>query len=132
MTKTKTVHKTTYMWYSEPKGWQTGQESTVSLEIGSFSHFFILSQVSNFSFINPWRAHCFLKFLKKHRQFCCTGFLHSSKLVHLDGKNLTCFIQNLVQISMNLVLSSKSNSKWPKKSWNQSSTENHIYVAIGV
>ena len=34
-----------------------------------------------------------------------------NNIVHLDGKSLTCFIQNLVQISMNLVLSSKINSQ---------------------
>ena len=43
-------------------------------------------------FVNPWSAHCFLKFLKKRRQFRCTGLLRSSKVVHLDGKNLPCFI----------------------------------------
>ena len=47
---------------------------------------------------------------KKHSKFRCTGLLRSSNLVHVDGKNSTCFIQNL----MNLILSSKSNRKWPK------------------
>ena len=50
----------------------------------------------------------FLKFLKKRRQFCCTGLLPSNKLVHLDGKNLACFTENVVQKLKNLVLSSKS------------------------
>ena len=53
-------------------------------------------------------------FLKERSQFRCTGLLCNSKLVHLDGKNLTRFIQNLVQNLMNLILSSKSNRKWPK------------------
>ena len=34
--------------------------------------------------------------------------------VHLDGKILACFTENLVQNLMNLVLSSKSDRKWPK------------------
>ena len=53
---------------------------------------------------NPQSAHWFLKFLKKSSQFCCTDLLQSSNLVHLDGKNLACFIENLVQNLMNLVL----------------------------
>ena len=53
-------------------------------------------------------------FLKERSQFRRTGLLCNSKLVHLDGKNLTRFIQNLVQNLMNLILSSKSNRKWPK------------------
>ena len=60
---------------------------------------------------NPQSAHCFLKFLKKRTQFRCTGLLRSSKLVILDGKNLICFIQNLVHDLMNLVLRSKSDRK---------------------
>ena len=48
--------------------------------------------------------------MKNRRQF-----LRSSKLVHLDGKNLTCFIQDLVQSLMNLVLSFKSDRKRPKR-----------------
>ena len=63
-------------------------------------------------FLKPWSTHCFLNFLRKRSQFRCTGLLCSSKLVHLGGKNLTCFIQNLVHNLMNLVLSSKSNRKW--------------------
>ena len=70
---------------------------------------------SDFSFIDPYSAHCYFKFLKKRSQFRCTGLLYSSKLEHLDGKTLTCFIQNLVQNLMNLLLSSKSNRKWQKK-----------------
>ena len=58
---------------------------------------------SKFSFINPYDAHRFLKILKKCRQFRCTGLLHSSKLVHLDGKKLTFLTWNLMQILMNLV-----------------------------
>ena len=54
------------------------------------------------------------KFLKKRRRFRCTCLLHSSKLVHIDGKNLSGFIQNLVQNLINSVLSSKSNRKWRK------------------
>ena len=69
---------------------------------------------SNFSFINPYSAQCFLNFFKKSTQFLYTGLL-SSKLVHLDGIFLTCFIQNLVQILMNLVLSFKSDRKRLKK-----------------
>ena len=67
-----------------------------------------------FDTINPSSAHYFLTFLKKRDQFCRTGLLHSSKLGHLGSKNLTCFIQILVQILMNLVLRSKTNRKWPK------------------
>ena len=36
------------------------------------------------------RIQC-LTFLKKYRPFCWTGLLRSSKLVHLEGKNSTCF-----------------------------------------
>ena len=39
--------------------------------------------------INSLSAHCFLKFLKNRRQFRCTGLLSSSKVIHLDAKNLT-------------------------------------------
>ena len=37
------------------------------------------------------------------------------KLVHLEGKNWTCFIQNLVQNLMHLVLHSESDRKLKKK-----------------
>ena len=60
---------------------------------------------------NPQGVRCFLKFLKKRSQFRCTGLLRSGKLVHLDGKNLNCFIQNLVHDLMNLVLRSKGDRK---------------------
>ena len=43
-----------------------------------------------------------------------SGFLRSSKIVHLDGKNLACFTQNLEQNLMSLVLMSKSERKKPK------------------
>ena len=52
--------------------------------------------------------------MEKRRQFRFTGFLRSSKLVHLDSKNLTCYIQNLVQNLINLVLHSENNRKWQK------------------
>ena len=39
----------------------------------------------------PRARSVFKFFLKKRRQFRCTRLLHSSKLVHLDGKNLACF-----------------------------------------
>ena len=45
---------------------------------------------------------------------CLTLRARSSKLVYLGGKNLTCFIQNLVGNLMKLVLSSKSDRKRPK------------------
>lgn len=32
-----------------------------------------------------------LKILKKYRLFCCTSLLRTSKLAHLNGKNLACF-----------------------------------------
>ena len=54
------------------------------------------------------RVRTFLKFLKKRSQFRCTVLLRSSKLVHVDGKNLTCFVQNLDQNLMNLVLRSEN------------------------
>ena len=62
---------------------------------------------SNFHFINPQKVHCFLKFLKNPSQFCGSSLLHSSKLLGLDDRNLTCFIQNLNQNLMNLLLGSK-------------------------
>ena len=71
-----------------------------------------LKEVKHF---NPYSTHCFLNFLKKRKQFHCAGLLRSSKLVHLDDKNLTCFIQNLVQNLMKLLSSSKNDTKWPKK-----------------
>ena len=69
--------------------------------------------------LNPYSAHCFLKFLKKCWQFCCTGLLRStlvrsSKLVHLDGRKLASFTWNLVQSLMDLIFSSKNNRKWSK------------------
>ena len=53
----------------------------------------------------------FFEFFKKHSQIRCTGLLQSSKLVHLDGKNLTCFIQNLVPNLMNVVLKQQEGDK---------------------
>ena len=44
------------------------------------------------SLINPYSAQYFLKLLEKCNQFRCTGLLHSSKLVHVDNKKLTCFM----------------------------------------
>ena len=35
------------------------------------------------------------KFWKKDRYFHCTGLLHSSKLVHLDAKELNDFISRI-------------------------------------
>ena len=58
----------------------------------------------------------FFKFLKKSRQFCCTGLLRISKLVYADGKNLTYFVQSLVQNLMNLVSSFKNDRKWLENS----------------
>ena len=55
---------------------------------------------------------------EKRNQFCCTGFLRSSKLVHLDGKTLVSFFQNLVQILTNLVLRSKSDKNQPENGLN--------------
>ena len=62
-------------------------------------------------FVSSFCRHS-LKFLKKRSQFCSTCVLCSSKLIHAHGKKLTSFIQNLVQNSMNLFLSCKSNSQW--------------------
>ena len=64
-----------------------------------------LKEVKHF---NPKSAHCFLIFLRKRRQFHCTSLLPSSKLLHLDYKNLTCFIQNLVQNLKNLLSNIKT------------------------
>ena len=69
----------------------------------------------NFSFSKPWRTSCFLKILKKRNQFSCTDLLPNPKLVHLNGKNFTRFIQNLVQNLMKLVLNSKIKNKVAKK-----------------
>ena len=46
--------------------------------------------------INPYNALFGFKFLKNCQQFHCTGLLHSSKLVHVDAKNVTLFTQKLV------------------------------------
>ena len=53
--------------------------------------------------------------MKKCRQLRCTGWLRSSKLVHLYGKKLACFTGHLMQNLMHLVFFSKSNTKWLKK-----------------
>ena len=45
----------------------------------------------------------FKNFLQKCRQFCSTGLLHSSKLVHSHGLNLASSKRNLVQNLMKLV-----------------------------
>ena len=63
--------------------------------------------------VNPWSGHCVFKFLKKCRQFCCTGLPRSSKLVHLDDEKFGLFYPKSVNL-MILVLISKSNRKWPK------------------
>ena len=69
---------------------------------------------NNFSFINPQSMHCFLKFLKKCKHFCCTGLLYSRKLVHFSQQKSGFFTHSFVQTLMNLVLISKSDMKWPK------------------
>ena len=51
-----------------------------------YSNKFLQEKV--FKQFNPSSLHCLLKFLKKFRQFRCTGFPRNSKLVHLGGKNL--------------------------------------------
>ena len=56
----------------------------------------------------------FLKIKKKRRQFRSISLLRSSKKVHLDGKNVAFFTQNLVQNLINLVLRSKSDKKLQK------------------
>ena len=74
---------------------------------------------SSFNFINTQSTHSFLiKILKKRSQFHCTGLLRSSKLVHIDSKNLICFFQNLVHNLMNLVLHSKIERKQAKNGYN--------------
>ena len=55
----------------------------------------------------------FLKIFEKVQASFLYWFV-GSKLVHLGGKNLACFIWNLVQILLNLALISKSNKKWAK------------------
>ena len=64
------------------------------------------------------RARTVLKILQKCRQFCSAGLLHSSKLVHLDGKKLACFTWNIMHNLINFVFFSKSNRKWWKNGWN--------------
>ena len=65
----------------------------------------------------PLECSLYLKLFEKMQaillQFC-THFLRSRKLVHLNGKNLSCFTWNLVQNLMSLTLISKSNRKWSK------------------
>ena len=88
---------------------------------------------SDFNFINPQDVHCFLKVFKKRNQFLCTGLMRSGKLVHLDCKNLTCFIQNLDQNLTNLVSNSKSN--WSTQNIAktlQHSTKPHICCIRGI
>ena len=63
------------------------------------------------SFLTLRARTVFKNFLKKWRQFRCTGLLRSSKLVHLHRKNLASFTRNLVQNLMKLVLFSESTGK---------------------
>ena len=67
---------------------------------------------------NSWSAQSILEFLKICWQFRCTGLLRSSKLVHLDGKNLVCFTQNSVQNLMNLDIISKNKRRALKDALN--------------
>ena len=59
------------------------------------------------------RALCF-NFLKINIEDIV---LRSSKLVHLERKNLACFTWNLMRSLMSLVLVFKSNKKWQKIDW---------------
>ena len=70
---------------------------------------------SNFSFINLSSMNYFWKFLKKHSHLWCSGFLRNRKLVHLDMKNVPCFIHILLHNSVNLVLSCEKKIASSKK-----------------
>ena len=74
-----------------------------------FTFIFILVSQMIFPNFNPQREHCFSKFLKKRRQFHCTGLLGSTSISR--RQKFDFFIQNLVQNLMNLFLSSKSDRK---------------------
>ena len=54
-------------------------------------------------------------FLKKGRQFCCSGLLRRSKLVHSDGKSPACFTKNIVQNVIRVDLHCKYSIKYSKK-----------------
>ena len=66
-------------------------------------------------YTQPIERALFFKIFEKTQPIHCTGLLRSIKLVHLDSKNLTCFIQNLVYNLMNLVPHSKCDRKCLKK-----------------
>ena len=63
--------------------------------------------------------HYFLEFLRNRSQFRCTASLRSTKLVDLDGENLTWVFQNEVDNSMHLVLDSKSRRKEQENGYNK-------------
>ena len=58
--------------------------------------------------------------------------LHSSKLVHVDEKNLTLFTQNLVQNTMTFFVSSKTDAKRLKNYKHQTMLEKRKYTYFTV
>ena len=105
-------------WKKKPRTWKYGpwicNYANQYPYSGASFETILLFDFCTISKILTLRARTVLKFLKKYRQFCCTGLL-CSKLIHLDDIKLASFTSNLLQNLMDLVFSSKSNRKWPKK-----------------
>ena len=68
----------------------------------------------NFYFNNPQSTHFGLKPLKKYWQFCCSGLLHGSKLVHLKCQKILLDLIKILGRVEELDLSFQNNRKWVK------------------
>ena len=112
--KTKRNSETVNMQISQSNGSSIGQKSekknniffvfTWFIATFSFKMVSIKSQqaslIRHLTFIKPKKALFDLKLLISCWQFQCAGLLRSSKVVHIDGKNVALFTQDLVYKGM--------------------------------
>lgn len=83
MEKTNIVRKSVYMRLSEGKKNAKIMQKYVQVCAKAFLEVGLIS--------STLKRRTVLKILKKYRLFCCTSLLRTSKLAHLNGKNLACY-----------------------------------------
>ena len=119
--------------FDEPKQINDSQHISFSFTTPSLNDLldFSINLIDNSNHpieFNPSNALFSLKSPKMCQSFQCTGLLRSSKLVHVDAKNLVLFTQNLEQNRVSLLPASKMHRKWLKNCKNQTMVEKRKYT----